>query len=74
MHPSMFLLVLATTNAVIANQFSGIKQTKYSRAVRDYLDRLVPVSKDTLLHKLMGPTVGSDVISSSFRVASCNQH
>ena len=52
MHLTLFFLVLAAANGVAVNQ---------SKAVRDYLDRLVSVSKNIILNELMGPTVGSDV-------------
>ncbi|KAI0246449.1 Six-hairpin glycosidase-like protein [Lactifluus subvellereus] len=60
MHPPLFLLAFAASIAVAANQFSRIKHTNNTRAVRDYLDRLVPVSKSALVHELMGPTFGFD--------------
>lgn len=60
---SLFLLVLALGNVVEATRFLGIKHTRNSRAVHDYLDQLVPASKNALLHELMGPKVGADVSS-----------
>jgi len=57
----LFLLFLALGNAAEATRFIGIKHTSNSRAVHDYLDRLVPASKNTLLHELMGPKLGADV-------------
>lgn len=61
----LFLLLSAFTvaNGVVANQFPRIKHTTNTRAVHDYLDRLVPASKNAILYELMGPKVGSDVNS-----------
>src|SRR5579863_356725 len=64
MHSPLFLLVLTLANAVSAAQFTVVPYSNtqtVSKAVRDYLDRLVPATKHTHLHELMGPTVGSDV-------------
>lgn len=63
MHLPLLLSIFALTNGVTANQVAGIKHTSHAKAVHDYLDRLAPASKDAILHKLMGPTVGSDVSS-----------
>lgn len=60
---SLQFLVLALADAVAAFRSTGIKHTSNTRVVRDYLDRLVPASKNAILHELMGPTVGSDVNS-----------
>jgi hypothetical protein len=57
------LSVLALANRVMAVQFSGIKHTTHTKAVHDYLERLAPASKNAILHELMGPTVGSNVVS-----------
>jgi hypothetical protein len=57
-----FLLsVFVVANGVRANQSPGIKHTSHTGAVHDYLDQLVPASKNAILHVLMGPTVGADV-------------
>lgn len=61
MHLPLLISLFAVTNRVTAGQFLGIKRTSNTGAVHDYLDRLAPVSKNTILHELMGPTVGSDV-------------
>lgn len=61
MYLPVFILVIALANAPAASQFTGIKHTSKTSAVRDYLDRLIPASKNTVLHELMGPAVGSDV-------------
>ena len=79
-HSLLFLqiLVLALPDAVAAIRFTGIKHTSNTRIVRNYLDRLVPTSKNTILHELMGPNVGSDVNSyppiilyAHFRTSPC---
>jgi hypothetical protein len=61
----LLLLAFSAANAVAAtgSQFAGItgRSTNTSRAVRDYLDRLVSISKNVITHELMGPKVGSDV-------------
>jgi len=63
MYSLLFLqiFVLAIADAVVAIRFTGIKPTNNTRVVRNYLDRLVPASMNTILHELMGPKVGSDV-------------
>jgi len=63
MHLPLLHSVFALAIGVIADQFSGIKHTAHIKAVHDYLDRLAPASKNAILHKLMGPAVGSDVSS-----------
>lgn len=61
MYLPLLLSLFAVTNGVTANQVARIKPTSHTNAVHDYLDRLTFVSKDAILHKLMGPTVGFDV-------------
>lgn len=70
MHSPLLLSVLTFSTAVAAIRFTGFKHTNSSTAVYDYLDRLAPVSKNTLLHELMGPTVGSDVNSYPYTITS----
>jgi hypothetical protein len=70
MYFSLFLLILTVTSGVAANQFAGLKHTIHTTVVRDYLDYLVPVSKNVLIHELMGPTVGSDVNPYSLQITS----
>jgi len=60
---SLQFLVLALADAVAAIRFTGVKHTSNTRVVHDFLDRLVPASKNAILHELMGPKVGSDVSS-----------
>jgi hypothetical protein len=61
MHLPFLLSVFVVAKGVRANQSPGIKHTSHTGAVHDYLDLLVPASKNAILHELMGPTVGSDV-------------
>lgn len=70
MHLPLFLFLISLANAAAAIRFTGIRYTSNTRAVRDYLDRLIPASKNAVLHELMGPAVGSDVNSypQSFRM------
>jgi hypothetical protein len=63
MHLPLFLFVIYLANAAAAMRYTGIRYTRHTRAVRDYLDRLIPASKNAVLHELMGPAVGSDVNS-----------
>jgi hypothetical protein len=55
------LLILAVAMVAAAANSQSIKRTNNAGAVRDYLEKIVPVSKDVLLHELMGPKVGADV-------------
>ena len=70
MHSPLFLLILALGNLAATMQFTGIKHTTDRRAVHAYLARLVPASKNTLLHRLMGPIVGSEVNPCLYVVSS----
>ena len=56
-------LVLALADAMAAIRFTGIKHTSNTTVVRHYLDRLVPASKNAILHEMMGPKAGADVNS-----------
>ncbi|KAH9969259.1 Six-hairpin glycosidase-like protein [Lactifluus volemus] len=62
MHLPLLLSALSAANGVAASQFAGItaRSKNTSRAVHDYLDRLVSVSKNVITHELMGQKVGSD--------------
>jgi hypothetical protein len=60
---SLRFLVLVLADAAAAIRFTGVKHTGNTTAVRDFLDRLVPASKNVILHELLGPKVGSDVNS-----------
>ena len=70
MHSLLFLLLLTLSTAAVAVRFTGFKHTSSSTAVRNYLGRLAPASKNTLLYELMGPTVGSDVNTYPYSITS----
>lgn len=61
MRPLLLILAAAVAQGATAGYSPSIKRTKNSGAVRDYLEKVLPTSKDVLLHELMGPKVGADV-------------
>lgn len=65
MHSLLLILVAALAHGVAAGYSPSIKRTNNAGAVRDYLEKVVPTSKDVLLHELMGPKIGADVSYSS---------
>ena len=65
MHPLLFILAVAVTHGLVASHSPSIKRTSNTGAVRDFLEKLLPTSKNALLHELMGPKVGADVSQSS---------
>jgi len=72
MRSSLFLLALAAANGVIASLIpSDDYFNKPSRELTGYIDSLVPVAKDVLLHKIAGPALGPGVDVSPNRLLSC---
>ena len=65
MHTLVFILIVAVAHGVVASHSASIKRTNKTGAVRDYFEKVLPISKDVLLHELMGSKVGADVSRSS---------
>lgn len=63
LHPLLLILAAAVVHGVAAGYSPSIKRTNNAGAVRDYFEKVLPSSKDVLLHELMGPKVGADVSS-----------
>lgn len=60
MHPLLLILAAAVAHGVTAGYSPSIKRTNNAGAVRDYFEKVLPTSKDVLLHELMGPKIGAD--------------
>ena len=71
MHSLLLILAVALAHGVAAGYPPSIKRTNNAGAVRDYLGKVLPTSKDVLLHELMGPKVGADV---SYSSTLCSQN
>ena len=61
LRPLLLILAAVVAHGVTAGYHPIIKRTKNSGAVHDYLEKVLPTSKDVLLHELMGPKIGADV-------------
>ena len=70
MYSLLLIFVVAVAHGVAAGYSPSIKRTNNAGAVRDYLEKVLPTSKDVLLHELMGPKIGADV---SYSPSLCSQ-
>ena len=72
MRSSLFLAALAAANGVIASLIPGNDYfNKPSPELTSYINSLVPVAKDVLLHKIAGPALGPGVDVSPNHLLSC---
>lgn len=70
---ALLILAVAVVHGVAVAKSPSIKRTDNTDAVRDYFEKIVPASKDVLLHELMGPKVGADVsIISTYLLTECS--
>jgi hypothetical protein len=61
MRSSLFLLALAAANGVIASLIPSDDYYRPSADLTNYINSLVPVAKDVMLHKIAGPALGPGV-------------
>jgi hypothetical protein len=61
MRSSLFLLALAAANGVIASLIPSDDYYRPTSDIANYINGLVPVAKDVMLHKIAGPALGPGV-------------
>lgn len=61
MRSSLFLLALAAANGVIASLIPSDDYYRPTSDIASYINSLVPVAKDVMLHKIAGPALGPGV-------------